>query len=772
MMQEKQALGTDRQVYVGQSVQKKGGRALVTGRTRFSEDCQPADALVLKAFRSDRHHARILDIDCDAARQCPEVAAVFTAADIPGVNQYGVIVKDQPLLADKKVRFKGEAVALVAARTEAAARQALERIRVIYQDLPPVLDPEQAMADTAPAIHATGNLLNRKTVRKGDVKKGFRQSDIIVSHTYHTQLAEHSYLEPDAGWGTLDDTGGISIWVCTQNPHYDQRDVAALLARQPSDIRIIQTATGGGFGSKLDLSVQGFIALAVHHLKQPVKMLFSREEVFLATSKRHPSRIRLKTGIRKDGRLLAMQADMLFDTGPYSSYGTPLAMRAAIHITGPYDVPHVDVTSASVYTNNPVAGAMRGVAIVQTTAACESQMDILAEKAGIDPLTFRKMNAFRPGSITATRQRLIHSVGILKTLEALDPAYEKALEWKQNQDDGPVRRGVGLGAMWYGIGSMSVKNPSHANIRSDRPDRVTLCTGAADIGQGACTILCQIAREVLGVDPGFMELRAADTGETLDAGPTSASRQTYVSGNAVKDAAEKMATDLIARAALNLAVSPDTLFLKDARVKDRDGNNHMTITDLLEQMIQERGSLVWEGYFDPETTSLDPETGEGVPFATYTFASHLVTAEVDTRTGRVHLKQVTAAQDVGRAVNPQGVHGQIHGGVGMGIGFGLMEEFLPGRTVSMSQYHIPTSMDIPPIDTIIIEDPEPTGPFGAKGMGEPSLAPTAPAILNAIADAAGARVFRLPAEPEAVRRALNLNDDDRVHHSNKPQHKD
>jgi CO/xanthine dehydrogenase Mo-binding subunit len=772
MKQSKQALGKDRQAYVGQSVIKKGGRALVTGRAAFSEDCLPGDALVLKAFRSDRHHARILKIDCDRAGKCPGVAAVFTAADIPGVNQYGVIVKDQPLLADQKVRFKGEAVALVAARTEAAAQQALEQIRVTYQDLPPVLDPEQALGKTAPAIHDTGNLLNRKTVKKGDVEKGFRQSDIIVSHTYNTQLAEHSYLEPDAGWGTLDDTGGITIWVCTQNPHYDQRDVASLLAREPSEIRIIQTATGGGFGSKLDLSVQGFIALAVHHLKQPVKMLFSREEVYLATSKRHPSRIRLKTGISKDGRLQAMQADMLFDTGPYSSYGTPLAMRAAIHITGPYDVPHVDVTSASVYTNNPVAGAMRGVAIVQTTAACESQMDILADKAGIDPLKFRKMNAFRPGSVTATRQRLTHSVGILKTLEALDPAYEKALEWKRKQSDGPVRRGVGLGSMWYGIGSMSVKNPSHATIKADRPDRVILYTGAADIGQGSCTVLCQIAREVLGVDPGFLELRAADTGETLDASPTSASRQTYVSGNAVMDAAENMAKDLIARAALKLGVSPDTLFLKDAWVKDRQGNNLMTITDLLDQMIREQGPLVWEGYFDPETTSLDPETGEGIPFATYTFATHLVTAEVDTRTGRVHLEHVTAAQDVGRAVNPQGVQGQIHGGVGMGIGFGLMEEFLPGKTVSMSQYHIPTSMDMPPIDAIIIEDPEPTGPFGAKGMGEPSLAPTAPAILNAVADATGARVFRLPAEPEAVRRVLNPKHYDREHHNNEPQNKD
>lgn len=747
----------NRQAYVGQSVVRHGGRNLVTGRSVFSEDVQPKDALILKVFRSQKHHAKILSIDTTAARNVSGVAAVFTALDIPGVNQYGVIIKDQPLLAEHKVRFRGEAIALVAAENEEAADKALSLIDIEFQDLPAVLDPEKALALDAEPIHEKGNLLNQKKIKKGDVEKGFRQSNIIVEHTYHTQLAEHCYLEPDAGTGTIDKEGKLTIQVCTQNPHYDRKDLATLLGLEEKRIRIIQTTTGGGFGSKLDLTVQGFIALALYHLKQPVKMLFSREEAFLATSKRHPSRIHLKSGISRDGKILALQARMLFDTGSYSSYGTPLTMRAAIHITGPYDVENVDVESISVYTNNPVAGAMRGVAIVQTTFACESHMDVMAKVAGIDPFEFRKINAMTPGSITATGQQLNNSVGILKTLDALQPAYEKAALWKKKGQSGPIKRGIGFGSMWYGIGSMSVKNPSHATIRVDDKGEICLCSGASDIGQGSSTILCQIIREILSVEPEFVRMITADTDHTLDAGSTSASRQTYVSGNAVLNASKKMAKDLLSEAGILLGLPEGELSLKDSYIVDTRGRQLMLLAEVLKKMVDTRGPLKWEGYFDPVTTELDPQTGQGKPFATYTFATHLVMLEVDTQTGTVQVVKVVAAQDVGKAINPQGVLGQIQGGVGMGLGFALMEEFLPGKSVSMSEYHIPTSLDTPVIESIIVEDPEPTGPFGAKGMGEPSLAPTAPAIVNAIADATGQRIYRLPASPESVRMAIRSN---------------
>jgi CO/xanthine dehydrogenase Mo-binding subunit len=487
-------------------------------------------------------------------------------------------------------------------------------------------------------------------------------------------------------------------------------------------------------------------------------MVFSRKEAFLATAKRHPSRIHLKSGISRDGKLLALQARMLFDTGPYSSYGMPLAMRAAIHIPGPYEVETVDIESASVYTNNPVAGAMRGVAIVQTTFACESQMDVLAGKVGMDPLEFRRINAMKPGSQTATGQQLTHSVGILKTLNAVQPAYTEAIAWKEEGRPSRLKRGIGLGSMWYGIGNMASKNPAHATIRVDEKGRISLCSGAADIGQGSTTIFCQITRETLGVEPGLTRIVTADTHHTLDAGATSASRQTYISGNAVLDASKKMAADLLSEAALLLKHPKDELSLKDSFVVDTRGKHLMPIAEVAEKMAETKGPLQWEGYFDPVTTELDPETGQGIPFATYTFASHLAMVEVDTETGTVQVAKVVAAQDVGKAINPQSVVGQIQGGVGMGLGFALMEEFVPGQTLSMSEYHIPTSLDIPRIECIIVEDPEPTGPFGAKGMGEPTLAPTAPAILNAVADALGTRIDHLPANAESVRAAVCRSD--------------
>ena len=744
--------------YVGQSVERHGGRNLVRGRSAFAEDNRTEGALVLKVFRSEKHHARILGIDTAKARKIRGVAGVLTASDIPGVNRYGVIIKDQPLLAEDKVRFAGEAIALVAAENEEVADEALRALDVRFQDLPPVFDPEKALAPDVEPVHEKGNLLNRQTIRKGDVGGGFRRSDIVVERTYHTQRVEHSYLEPDAGAGTIDEDGRLVISVCTQNPHYDRKDVAALLGLEEERVRIVQTATGGGFGSKLDLTVQGFIALALYRLRKPVRMVFPREEAFLATCKRHPSRIHLKSGMTRDGRLLALQARMLFDSGPYASYGVPLATRAAVHITGPYEVENVDVESVSVYTNNPVSGAMRGVAVVQTSFACESQMDVLAGKAGMDPLEFRRINAMKPGSQTATGQPLNHSVGMLKTLDALEPAYAEAYSWKEEVQPGRIKRGIGLGSMWYGIGYMSVKNPSHATIRVDENGRIRLCTGVADIGQGSTTILCQISREVLGVEPGFIQIVTADTGLTPDAGATSSSRQTYVSGNAVLDASRKMASDLLGEAARLLKQPKEALSLKGSFVVDTQGKSLMPLTGVVESMVETRGPLAWEGYFDPVTTELDSETGQGIPFATYSFASHLAMVEVDTDTGVVRVVKVVAAQDVGKAINPQSVLGQIHGGVGMGLGYALMEEFLPGKTLSMSEYHIPTSLDVPLIQGIIVEDPEPTGPFGAKGMGEPSLCPTAPAVVNAIADAIGKRIDRLPANPESVRAAVRRSE--------------
>jgi nicotinate dehydrogenase large molybdopterin subunit len=738
---------------VGRNVQRFRATDMVRGKGLFSDDINVGNALTLKIVRSDRHHSRLRKVRVSKALEMPGVIGVLTAKEIPGDNLHGVVIKDQPLLAHEKVRFIGEPIAVVVAESEEAASRGVEAVEVEYEDLPPILDPRTALEPGSPLIHESGNLLVKRCIRKGDAGDGFAKSDLIVTRAYFTHRVEHVCLEPDAGVGYIDDNGVLVIHASTQNPHYDQSEVAKILGLPLGQIRVLQELTGGGFGSKLDLTVQGFIGLALYHFRRPVRLAFTREEVFVATSKRHPSEIELKTGVRKDGKLLALKGKMIFDTGPYASYGFPLAMRAAIHATGPYEIENVEIDSYSVYTNNPIAGAMRGVAIVQTTFAYESQMDILAEELGIDPLEMRKINALKPGSVTSTGQVLNQSVGILPALEAIEPFYQAAKsKWKR--EDLPIhrRRGVGLGAMWYGIGSMGVKNPSRANIQMDSEGRITLYSGAADIGQGSSTILCQIGREVLGLEPGMVRLVVGDTKQTPDAGPTCASRQTYISGNAVKNAAQNMADALLSEAEEVLKTSRSFLSLQEGFVLDiRDASRRIPLPSLAERMSGKGHPMEWEGYFDPETTSLDLDTGQGIPFGSYTYACHLALAEVDMQTGEVEVAKIVAAHDVGRAINPQQVEGQIHGGVGMGLGFTLMENYIEGTTSSLSEYHIPTSMDMPAIETIIVEVPDPTGPFGAKGMGEPALAPTPPAIINAVCNGLGKRVYHLPATSERIR---------------------
>jgi CO/xanthine dehydrogenase Mo-binding subunit len=640
----------------------------------------------------------------------------------------------------------------VAAESRGAAEQAIRAIRVHYEALPPVFDPEESLKDHAPRVHEKGNLLFQRRITKGDAEKGLAESHSVVRQTYTTPHLEHSYLEPDAGVGYVDRGGTLVIYASTQNPHYDQKAVSELLGLDEEKIRIIQAATGGAFGSKLDLTVQGFIGLALYHLKRPVRLVYDREEAYLATSKRHPLIMRMESGVGRDGRLLALKARIICDTGAYASYGIAVATRAAVHASGPYEIENVEVESLCVYTNNPTAGAMRGFGAPQIAVAHESQMDILAHELGMDPLEIRRINALRPSASTATGQKLEASVGILKTLDAIEPYYRSAKgHWKQQGTTSNHKRGIGIGAMWYGIGNTGVQNPSTARIEMAPEGYVTLYTGAADIGQGSSTVLTQIASEILGLEPSKMLLVAADTQCTTNAGATSASRQTYISGNAVKEAAEKLADVLLTEAADVLKRPKASLVLKEGFAMDKGDPQKKVPLPKLAHRAHVRGRpLTWQGHFDPDTTPLDAETGQGNPYATYAYACHLALAAVDPGTGEVRVSKVVAAHDVGKAIHPQSVEAQIHGGVIMGLGFALMEKYKPGKTSSMADYPIPTSVDIPEIITIIIEDEEPTGPFGAKGVGEPALIPTAPAILNAVADALGERIYRLPANPESV----------------------
>jgi CO/xanthine dehydrogenase Mo-binding subunit len=401
-----------------------------------------------------------------------------------------------------------------------------------------------------------------------------------------------------------------------------------------------------------------------------------------------------------------------------------------------------------------MAGAMRGFGVPQIAFAHESQMDLLAAKLGLDPLEIRMRNCLRVGSVIPAGQQLTASVGIGKCLKAVAPHFEASLPKESKECPPFLRRGKGLAAMMYGIGNTGMQNPSTAQIELNRDGTVSLFTGAADIGQGSCTVLRQIAAEVLGIGPETIRLVVGDTLRTGNAGATSASRQTYISGNAVVDAARKLADVLFTEAALIMGVDRRELVLDGGEVHSTKNQAKSVSFERIAARAHRTGiPLNWRGYFDPETVPLDPETGQGVPYATYAFACQMAEVEVNTVTGEVRVLRVVAAHDVGKAVNPENIRGQIYGGVAMGIGFALMEEYHPGKTESMKDYHIPVAADVPPIEAIIVEEPEPTGPFGAKGVGEPSLIPTAPAILNAIADALGVRIYDLPANLERVLKA-------------------
>ena len=737
---------------IGHNIPRKGATDKVLGTAKFSADILLADCLTLKVLRSGHHHAEISHINTAEARNIDGVVGVFTAADIPGKNLLGIINKDQPLLASDRVRSTADPVALVVAETDMAADKALAAIEITYNDLPAIFDPELAVKADAPQVHTTGNILSTRVVRRGNTEAAFADCFNIIERTYRTNMVEHTYLEPDAGIGFIDSDGTLVIYASTQNPHYDHQEVVSLLDIPEKQVRIIQAATGGGFGSKLDLNVQGFIGLALYHLRRPIRCVYSREEAYLATSKRHPLIMRIKTGTDRNGYLQAIEARILCDTGAYGSYGIAVASRSAIHVSGPYEIPHVNVESSCVYTNNPFCGAMRGFGAPQAAFAHESQLDLHALELNLDPLEIRERNMFRVGSHTVTGQELKASAGIGECFNALRPHYIEAQKsWLKQEKSTFRKRGIGIGAMWYGIGNTGAKNPSTARVEMTPKGQVTLFTGCADIGQGSTTILSQIVAEILGLNPAAIHTVVADTGQTSNAGATSASRQTYISGNAVYQATEKLAQDLITETANQLHSTEEDMIFDSGHVCSKsDPNRRLSFAALATAIHSRKGSLSWHGYFDPDTIPLDPDTGQGVPYSTYAFACHMAYVVVDTLTGEVTVEKIVAAHDVGKALHPENVKGQICGGIAMGVGFALMEEYVPGVTDSMKDYHIPTFADMPQILPIIIESSEPTGPFGAKGVGEPALIPTSPAILNGIANALNRRIYQLPASLEKV----------------------
>jgi CO/xanthine dehydrogenase Mo-binding subunit len=579
-----------------------------------------------------------------------------------------------------------------------------------------------------------------------------RDADVVVEGEYETGFIEHAYIEPEAGFARrVGDR--IEVQACTQAPYTDRKDIAAILGIPESSVRVIPTAVGGGFGSKLDLSLQPFLIVAAWHLRRPVKMVYSRTESIQSTTKRHPSRIFCRAGATRDGKIFAMELEAEFNTGAYASWGPTVAGRVPIHGSGPYKVPNYLAVTRAVHTHIVPAGAFRGFGVPQGTIAQEQLYDMLAEKVGMDKLEFRILNALDDKTPTVTGQVLGDGVGIRACFEALLPRWQPARREAAAfniSTDSRARRGVGVAGMWYGCGNTSLPNPSTMRIGLTPGGRVVMHQGAVDIGQGSATVVAQICAEALGAPLDRLDLLSGDTDITPDCGKTSASRQTFVSGRAAMLAGQQLRKSI-----LRMAGECDCAkieFLDDMIAVEENGNRvELHLRDL---PLDERGYVLSaEATFDPPTKPLDKD-GQGLPYAVYGFGAHLAEVEVDTELGTVRVLHLTAAHDVGKAINPTLIEGQIEGGAAQGLGMALMEEFFPGKGENLHDYLIPTFGDMPSVDSILIEDPSAVGPYGAKGVGEQALIPTAPAILNAIYDAVGIRIRKLPATPDKVRAAI------------------
>jgi aldehyde oxidoreductase len=742
---------------VGKRLVRLDGRGKIDGTEIFGADEIPAGALVVRAIRSPYSRARFSFGDLDAfVAEHLGIVRVLTAKDIPGENRYGVITPfaDQPVFAEVEARFRGEAVAAVVGEAEAIEALDFATFPVSWESLPALTTIAAALAPDAPRIHAhrEENVLVRGWVVRGNVDKALAEADVVVEGEYETGFVEHAYIEPEAGFARRVGDG-IEVQACTQAPYMDRADTAKILGIAPEAVRIIPTAVGGGFGAKLDLSVQPFVALAAWVLRQPVRMVYSRSESIISTTKRHPASIRLRVGATRDGKLTAMDFTADFNTGAYSSWGPTVAARVPVHASGPYHVPHYRALTRAVHTHLVPAGAFRGFGVPQTAIAQEQVYDDLADRLKIDRLEFRIMNALDDDSPTVTGQVLGEGVGIRACLEALRPRWKgaraEAAEFN-TQAIGPLRRGVGVAGMWYGCGNTSLPNPSTIRVGLKADGRIALHQGAVDIGQGSNTIVTQICADALGAPIEHFDLVSGDTSITPDCGKTSASRQTFVTGKAAHMAGAELRLSVLKLA--DACKCADVVFGDGCvTVKENGTPRIITLRDL---PLDKHGYvLTAEATFDPPTSPLD-ENGQGIPYAVFGFGAHLAEIAVDTELGTVRVLKITAAHDVGRAINPTLTEGQIEGGAAQGLGMALMEEFFPGKGENLHDYLIPSAGDMPPVDSILIEDPSPIGPFGAKGIGEQAVIPTAPAILNGIHDAIGIRIHRVPATPDRIRAAI------------------
>jgi CO/xanthine dehydrogenase Mo-binding subunit len=744
--------------WVGKPIPRKDAYEKASGVTKYASDISMPNMLWAGVFRSRYAHALIRYIDTSKAKALPGVAAVLTHEDVPGTNRYGLFVRDRPVLCDREVRYVGDPIALVVAEGPEKVEEALTLIEVEYEPLPIVSDPLKAVQPDSPKVHEKGNICRGTRITIGDAEAEFNKAAATVENTYRTGTQVHAFLEPEAGIGYLDEAGRVVLIVGGQGPYKDRAEICETLGLPKDHVRVVTPPVGGAFGGKDDVPVQIHLALAVLKTRRPVKMVWNREESSTAGLRRHPGIIKMKTAAASDGSLLANKVEVVYDTGAYAGMGPAVLDVSIENCSGPYRVPNVDIKATLVYTNNGVSSAFRGFGAPQVCFAMESQMDILAEKLGLDPIEFRLRNALKKGDVAAFRNRLNSGVGIHEALERARAHSLWAKRAKIKSPDTPwTKRGVGVAAAIKGFTLGALPDKGTVEIELTREGRFLVKVSTTEIGQGMVVAFSQMAAESLKCDIDDVSIVSADTLETPDTSVTSASRSTYLGGNAIVIAAQKMLDLIFQNAATLLDESVRDLTADSSRVVSSKTGRRVSYEKVANKIISSGKSAKTVGTF--EVPRVEPIEGSlEIPHLFYMFACALALVDVDTLTGGVRVLKLVCIPDAGKVINPLTFEGQIEGAALQGVGYATLEESKMSdgqfKTRNFSTYLIPTVVDAPDVEVIAVESNQDTGPFGAKGVGEIGLVPIAPAIVNAIYNATGTRLYEIPATPERVYWAL------------------
>lgn len=737
----------------------------VTGKAKYTADYKIPGMIWGVTVRSTHTHARILNIDTSSAEQMAGVYRVLTWKDVPGENAYGKKIRDQQVFARDKVRYYGEPIALVVAGTKKIAEEAARLIKVDYEILPGVYDPEEAMKPDAPQVHEKGNILSHYHLEKGDIAQGFAEAEVIIERKYTTQPQDHSPLEPEAALAYYGEDGKLTVISPGQSVFFDRLNIIRALGVPKEDVRCIQAAIGAAYGKREAIYAQIHAALATFLTGKPVKIEYSREETMLVTTKRTQLRTYLKTGVKKTGEIVALEARIIGDAGAYASWSLNIMRKAGVLVSGPYEIPHIKVDSYAVYTNNPITCATRGFGAAETEFCTESHVDEMAHAIGMDPMEFRLKNVLRCGSKTSTNFQLDFYIPATDTILEADKNFhwrEKKSLPKVVSDD--IRRGVGMATIWYGIGFGSgIEDTTDVIVELNEDGTATVYVGTVDYGNGSNTTFAMLTAEMLGLSLDKINLVNGDSDRTKNCGSTVATKQTYTTGNAVVSACIPLRKDIffIASKLLNIPEEEVDIGFNEAYFI-KDPAKRISIASIARQFRQFGKPRRREGLFQHQklTTPLDPKTGTGKAWFPIAFGTQMAEVEVNVKTGKVKVLKIVAAHHVGRALNPQSVRGQIVGGISFGWGFALCEDAnyqngIP-QNLNYDKYKLMRSTDYPDIEVIALEKDEKSGPFGAIGIGEPPTIPVAPAIANAVHDAVGVRVYDLPITPEKVRSLLSL----------------